>query len=257
MRVVEVATDDTMVSGYEYHTLQCTGCDDVERRLVFSREGISRAAKPAPPSPPPAASAMPAEPAPAPPPLLASPDEPLQSAAEPISSVAASTPPEPPPAEPTPSLTTSPAAASTAAEAAPSPAAAAPSAEAPAVASPPTEPAPTATTQPSSVTAAADGNLDEDEALLRRAIEMVRGPARGSQPTNGLADGKPATPSELAGAMRSKKPLTGRVVQIQRDPDEPSFVAKDTKSGLSVLRHQDSARLRAMCDRIGWQVVDG
>ena len=86
---------------------------------------------------------------------------------------------------------------------------------------------------------------------------MVRGPTRGSQPTNGLADGKPATPSELAGAMRSKKLPTGRVVQIQRDPDEPSFVAKDTKSGLSVLRHHDSARLRAMCDRIGWQVVDG
>ncbi len=57
--------------------------------------------------------------------------------------------------------------------------------------------------------------------------------------------------------MRSKKFLAGRVVQIQRDPDEPSYVAKDTKSGLSVLRHRDSGRLRAMCDRIGWQVVDG
>jgi hypothetical protein len=86
---------------------------------------------------------------------------------------------------------------------------------------------------------------------------MVRGPARGSPPTKGLIDGKPATPSALAGAMRSEKLITGRVVQIQRDPDEPSYVAKDTKSGLSVLRHQDSARLRAMCDRIGWQVVDG
>ena len=46
-------------------------------------------------------------------------------------------------------------------------------------------------------------------------------------------------------------------VLVRPDPDEPSYVAKDTKSGLSVLRHQDSARLRAMCDRIGWQVVDG
>ncbi len=86
---------------------------------------------------------------------------------------------------------------------------------------------------------------------------MVRGPGRGSQPTKGLTDGKPATASALAGSMRSKKLLTGRVVQIQRDPDEPSYVAKDTKSGLSVLRHQDSGCLRAMCDRIGWQVVDG
>ena len=53
MRVVEVAADDTMrVSGYEYHTLQCSGCDDIERRLVFSREATVRPAKPAPPPPP-------------------------------------------------------------------------------------------------------------------------------------------------------------------------------------------------------------
>ena len=120
----------------------------------------------------------------------------------------------------------------------------------------PAEPVPT-TTEPSSVPPAADDSVDEGEALLRRAIAMVRGSARGSQPTKGLIDGQQATPSALAGAMQSKKLLAGRVVQIQRDPDEPSYVAKDTKSGLSVLRHQDSARLRAIGDRIGWQVVDG
>ena len=39
MRVVEVVPDETtMVPGYERHTLQCTGCNDTERRLVFSRE---------------------------------------------------------------------------------------------------------------------------------------------------------------------------------------------------------------------------
>jgi hypothetical protein len=39
MRLIEVVPDDTaMVAGYERHTLQCTSCNDVERRLVFSRE---------------------------------------------------------------------------------------------------------------------------------------------------------------------------------------------------------------------------
>jgi hypothetical protein len=38
MRLIEVVPDDTaMVAGYERHTLQCTSCNDVERRLVFSR----------------------------------------------------------------------------------------------------------------------------------------------------------------------------------------------------------------------------
>jgi hypothetical protein len=245
MRVVEVAADDTMmVTGYEHHTLQCSGCDEVERRLVFSREGTVRPAKPAPPRRPPvAAAAPPAEPVLATPPAATPPaDEPVRSAADPV---AAPLPSPAAPAEPAPVLTTPPAA-----EAAPPEAASSPSA-AVAADAPPAEPVPT------TVPPAADDNVDEGEALLRRAIEMVRGPARASQPTKGLIDGQPATPSALAGAMQSKKLLAGRVVQIQRDPDEPSYVAKDTKSGLSVLRHQDSARLRAMCDRIGWQVVDG
>jgi hypothetical protein len=92
--------------------------------------------------------------------------------------------------------------------------------------------------------------------LLRRAIEMVRAATRPSA-SKGLTDGKPASPAALAGAMQARKPLTGRMVRIQRDLAESSYVAMDTATGLSVLRHQDSARLRAMCDRIGWQVIDG
>jgi hypothetical protein len=39
MRVVEVVPDDTMiVPGYEHHTLECPGCHEVERRLLFGRE---------------------------------------------------------------------------------------------------------------------------------------------------------------------------------------------------------------------------
>jgi hypothetical protein len=51
MRLVQVVPDDTMmVAGYERHTLQCTGCNDVERRLVFSRQKTPVDSVPAPPT---------------------------------------------------------------------------------------------------------------------------------------------------------------------------------------------------------------
>jgi hypothetical protein len=84
--------------------------------------------------------------------------------------------------------------------------------------------------------AEADNDLRECETLLKRAIEIVRGEA----PTRGLIESKPT-----------------RVVQIHHDVDDATFVAIDAQSGLSVLRHRDSARLRAMCNRLGWQVVGG
>jgi hypothetical protein len=93
---------------------------------------------------------------------------------------------------------------------------------------------------------------DDGEEMLRRAIAMVR--SSGS-PLRGLSDGMPATPAELAGATRTRK--TSRVVQIRHDPSyEAAYAAKDTRSGLVVLRHQDRAHLCAMCDRLGWQVVE-
>ncbi len=58
MRLMQVVPDETLeVPGYERHTLQCLGCNDVERRLVFNRESAARAAEPvrestAPPVPP-------------------------------------------------------------------------------------------------------------------------------------------------------------------------------------------------------------
>ncbi len=88
-----------------------------------------------------------------------------------------------------------------------------------------------------SILADADKDLEESEALLRRAIEMVRGPVRGT--------------------TRTKKSTPGRVIEIRHDPsDEAAYAARDVKSGLVVLRHQDITRLRAMCSRLGWQVVD-
>lgn len=88
-----------------------------------------------------------------------------------------------------------------------------------------------------SILADADKDLDESEALLRRAIEMVRGPVRGT--------------------TRTRRSTPGRVIEIRHDPsDEAAYAAKDVKSGLVLLRHQDIARLRAMCSRLGWQVVN-
>src|SRR5882757_7593490 len=47
MRMLQVEPDDTMmVPGYERQTLQCSGCNEVERRTVFSGENSSRPAEP-------------------------------------------------------------------------------------------------------------------------------------------------------------------------------------------------------------------
>lgn len=106
----------------------------------------------------------------------------------------------------------------------------------------PDEPVSVPTTRPTLVPS--EDDLDECEILLRRAIEMVRGSTRWSQPTRSLTD------------RMSGRSLLSRVVQIHHDPGDATYVATDAKSGLCVLRHRDRARLRAMCDRIGWQVVE-
>jgi hypothetical protein len=60
MRLMQAVPDTTMmVTGYEHHTLQCTGCNEIERRLVFTREKTPVANVPVPvhpvepPHPPP------------------------------------------------------------------------------------------------------------------------------------------------------------------------------------------------------------
>jgi hypothetical protein len=75
-----------------------------------------------------------------------------------------------------------------------------------------------------------EDDLDECEILLRRAIEMVRGSTRWSQPTRSLTD------------RMSGRSLSSRVVQIHHDPGDATYVATDAKSGLCVLRHRDRAR---------------
>lgn len=87
------------------------------------------------------------------------------------------------------------------------------------------------------ILADADKDLDESEALLRRAIEMVRGPVRAT--------------------MRLKRTTPPRVIEIRHDPsDEAAYAAQDVQSGLIMLRHRDITRLRAMCGRLGWEIAD-
>jgi hypothetical protein len=59
MRLVQVAKDTTMlVSGYEHHTWQCSGCSTVEQRMTFTHEGT-----PNPTVPVESTQTVPAEPA--------------------------------------------------------------------------------------------------------------------------------------------------------------------------------------------------
>jgi hypothetical protein len=54
MRLAKVEPNETgLVAGFEHHTFECTGCDEVERRLTFTRHDAS-SAEPVPvhPAPP-------------------------------------------------------------------------------------------------------------------------------------------------------------------------------------------------------------
>jgi hypothetical protein len=55
---------------------------------------------------------------------------------------------------------------------------------------------------------------------------------------------------------RIRRSPTGRMVQINSNIEEAMHVAKDTKSGLVVMRNQDRERLRELCNWIGWRVVN-
>jgi len=120
---------------------------------------------------------------------------------------------------------------------------------------------------PLSVASEAEAGIDEEEDLLRRAIEILHGPAPASQPASAVplkpAAAKPTAPVKRADltkanhASQAEKSLARRAVRIERAPDDAAkYLAKDITSGLTVMRHRDTAHLRAMCDWIGWQVVD-
>jgi hypothetical protein len=121
----------------------------------------------------------------------------------------------------------------------------------------------------------ADDKLDECEVLLKRAIEMVHAPARSPEPaieTDLNCDPRiegaieiatqPAAAPEIvvqAGikpVVRQPEPPPRKVVEIQYDPAKAKYAAKDSTTGLLVLRHEDRTRLKGMCERMGWQVLD-
>jgi len=53
MRLMQAVPDNTMmVAGYEHQTWQCSSCNDVERRLAFTRGKTPIENVPMPPAPP-------------------------------------------------------------------------------------------------------------------------------------------------------------------------------------------------------------
>jgi hypothetical protein len=276
MHLMHVVQDDTMpVPGYEHRTFMCSACGDIERRLVFARDTGQGHTEPmsvhtAPPiSPAPtdqqeriAASGIlgrvfaklrgkPVSVRPAPPTSLR-PVEPV-----PVNTTAHSSVPS----EANNDLGGLDALPRRAIEMCPGPTRPSQQSEGLADEGPgtPAEFASSASVYsvpPTSVSSEPDKNFDECEALLRHAIGMVRGTTRSSQITS-VPKARSKKPSKLVSSMRAERPPASPiVVQIHRDPQKAKYVAQDTTSGLRILRHQDSARLRAMCDRMGWQVIE-
>jgi hypothetical protein len=256
------------VPGYEHRTFMCSACGDIERRLVFARDIGQRHTEPV--------SVQTA------PPILPAPtDQQERGAASGIlrrvfaklRRKPVSVRPAPPtsPAEPVPVDTTAHSSAPSEASNGlnglePLPTRAIEMCPGPTCLSQPTESltdegpgtppdfassASVYSVPPILVSSESDKNLDECEALLRRAIKMVRGPTHTSQITS-VIQARSKTPSKLF----ERPPASRIVVKIHHDPQKAKYVAQDATSGLRILRHQDGARLRAMCDRMGWQVIE-
>jgi hypothetical protein len=267
MHLMHVVQDDTMpVPGYEHRTFMCSACGDIERRFVFARDTGQGHTEPVP-----VHTAPPISPAPTDrqeritasgilrrvfaklrgKPMSVRPVPPTSAAAPvPVNTTAHSSVPS----DANNELDGLEALLRRAIEICPGPTRRQPTAESLADEGPETPAGfPTsAAVPPTSVSSQPDKNLDECEALLRRAIKMVRGPARSSK----ITEARSKTPSKLVSAMRAELPSSRIVVQIHHDPQKAKYVAQDTTSGLRILRHHDSARLRAMCDRMGWQVIE-
>ena len=126
------------------------------------------------------------------------------------------------------------------------------------------------------MSAQTDKNKDECENLLRSPIEMVQSATRSSRKKAALTElssasltsapvlvqTSPLSVEEKSPAVVQTKSIPAVrkspviVVQIYHDAQKAKYVARDIKSGLGVLRHENRARLQEMCDRLGWQIVD-
>jgi hypothetical protein len=81
---------------------------------------------------------------------------------------------------------------------------------------------------------------------------MDRAPARTELPV--ALDFTPADSleSDEESEPRPAKP----VAEIHYDPLKARYAARDTTTGMLVMRHEDRALLKGMCERMGWQVVE-
>src|SRR5262249_16890027 len=76
-----------------------------------------------------------------------------------------------------------------------------------------------------SVSSETEHDLDVCEVLLKRAIEMVRGPTRSSQTATSVIETASGTPSGLVSFMRAERPQASRIaVQIDYDPQKAKYV---------------------------------
>jgi hypothetical protein len=269
MHLMHVVQDDTMpVPGYEHRTFMCSACGDIERRLVFARDTGQGHSEPVP-----VHTAPPISPAPTDQQERIAASGILRRVFAKLRRKPVSVRPAPPtsPAEPVPVDTTAHSSAPSEASNGlnglePLPTRAIEMCPGPTCLSQPTESltdegpgtppdfassASVYSVPPILVSSESDKNLDECEALLRRAIKMVRGPTHTSQITS-VIQARSKTPSKLS----ERPPASRIVVKIHHDPQKAKYVAQDATSGLRILRHQDGARLRAMCDRMGWQVIE-
>jgi hypothetical protein len=138
-----------------------------------------------------------------------------------------------------------------------------PRSAAPAIAaSVPQRAAPAAATRPSDVepTARATATSLLEAVSATPPIATSTSAAEPGAPATSASPPKPEseTPAELAQFPRAERsPASRVVVQIQYDPVKAKYVATDIKTGFRILRHQDSTRLREICDRMNLQVVEG
>jgi hypothetical protein len=255
---MHVVQDDTMpVPGFEHQTLMCSGCGDVERRLVFTGHTATSHSEPVPSDTAPISRISKIENA--------------RSMAHGIASRLfaklrdlqrkverrlfacygkASRSNEPQPVLLAPHMWASPVE--------PVSAASLQLVPVPKALLSPTKADSVPTPSPDPISPENENDLDMCESLLRRAIETVRGSRHSPQVTASVTEATPVTPAEPVDRVPVEKPSSRCiVVQIHYDPLKAKYVAKDTNSGLSFLRHEDRTRLQAMCHRMGWQVLDG
>src|SRR5258705_8075214 len=83
-------------------------------------------------------------------------------------------------------------------------------------ASPTVAPVPHHSAPPTSASPAPENDLDDGEELLRRAIEMVRGPAPGAQPTGGVTEAEPVVPAGSAAASEADPELDEGQAMLHR-----------------------------------------